>query len=399
MTCEYCDFERITYEHRDANDFDESSRNSYTIAQNRNEFGIEKQAQTKPRELAQISVAIYGPRYEKRYIGTLRKRRIPKTKINVERSGRSSRVRWDAKRLVCELVRGERDVYVEQRVRRKSDRIGSYVVETFENGVETRRLRESCSPYASQSHSSQLFNCSRIPLLNTVATRNNNATLFRTKNSIKSDGVLVFDDRISDAIYRECCERIIHNRYDVEAHAHSTHNDRLFAYVFVMMRASGKRLSDIAGLTIVQLRQLRDVGACALIIPKTRKLGRLELRNVGSSDASPDICAKKTNTISMNAIVFRLVEWVNRGLLTIPFDVTSRRRTLDSQLRNAYFRVTNGSRKPKDLSFHALQRMYAGNMFLSERNINELRERMDHANRDQTNAYVNTYLAATAKLL
>lgn len=202
-------------------------------------------------------------------------------------------------------------------------------------------------------------------------------------------------------------------------------DDRLFAFVFYMMAHTGKRLSDVAMITESQLQQLRQRGVCVLKIPKTGKLGRIELpellhsnelvnnNNDGCGSGSQDACccgnvdecggggAQRRSAINAATRAAERVRetmeifllWVRKDrTLTIPFKVTCVRRGLDSRLRDLYTRATGVTEKPKSLGFHALRRIYAVYRYLNGVSVDRLSEYLDHSSREQTNCYINTCL-------
>lgn len=178
------------------------------------------------------------------------------------------------------------------------------------------------------------------------------------------------------------------------------------AYVVFMLDATGKRLSDVAELSVCQLAQLRDVGACAVFVKKTRKIGRIELLGGYVEDST-----KRTESTARSKSLFErglseksesighdrarmldvYIKCVENKLFDVPFDVVRNRARLDKAFSRVY-ETTIGKSKPKGLSFHTFRRMFAGRRFVKGQSIESLRKHMDHAVRSQTNAYVNSYL-------
>lgn len=199
------------------------------------------------------------------------------------------------------------------------------------------------------------------------------------QRSQKSDNVRLFSRNTLYELNNAVTRSLSKHRDCYTYPTHST--DRMFLYVFFLMTASGKRLSDIATLTVLQLKELVRCGVCAIRVPKTRQLSRVEL-----------LADETWNVSEMKNIVGMFVRWHESHALDIPFDVASHRRGLDRALNTLYVRTRHTDMpriRPKGLSFHALRRAYAGYKFLKGTPLVDIQRALEHTNLAQTNYYVN----------
>lgn len=146
----------------------------------------------------------------------------------------------------------------------------------------------------------------------------------------------------------------------------------LFSYIWLMMLYTGKRMSDISTVSRDDLHMLRENGFVAIRIPKSRKVSR----------------------IALNDELREIINLVLREKMRIqlPFDPFAKRRGLLAYLCRLYTRLNPGKAKPRGLGFHALRRRTAGSSYMEGKNIDEIREQMDHTNNAQTNMYINKHL-------
>lgn len=212
----------------------------------------------------------------------------------------------------------------------------------------------------------------------------------RSEPSRNSDGILIFDKTEFRSLFVEIVRVLTQNLSTTTfcklVDSSDTGSNALFMYVFYMLAVSGKRLSDIANLTIENLRSLRDDGVCVIITQKTRCFGCIEITEILRPDNFENDRKKRAR-----GFVELFIRWCNLGIFSLPFDRTKKRRRLDAILTDLYERLFRRPRK-RGLSFHALRRAYASYKFLQGCPLSIIQESLEHATRAMTNRYVNRCL-------
>lgn len=187
-------------------------------------------------------------------------------------------------------------------------------------------------------------------------------------------------------------------------------NAYLFAYIYVFMFVTGKRLSEIALIDADQIRTLERHEALVVRIPKSKKLGRITLRalDLPTKHRFKQFLARMAFLFSKNATDSPFPSLV-------PFDQFAKRRTLDRIFGREYERavreILNNQRpeerldesndllllrkKPRGLSLHSLRRYRAGVLFEMGNQIENIRECLDHSSVRMTNSYINKHLMRT----
>lgn len=167
-------------------------------------------------------------------------------------------------------------------------------------------------------------------------------------------------------------------------------NQLLFAYAFMFMFITGKRLSEIALIGYEQLRTLLRYEALVIRIPKAKKLGRIVMR-----DYDEDVRQEFKSFLDRSIVIF---EPQNSSYANeIPFNQFEKRRTLDRAFARLYNDATkhlglSDERKPRGLSLHSLRRFRAATLFAQGKAIDQIRECLDHSSTKVTNMYINKHL-------
>lgn len=211
----------------------------------------------------------------------------------------------------------------------------------------------------------------------------------KEKRRISTDEVYTCEDRIYKTMYDIC-----HNMFfgdeiaKIESTEEACRNRVLFAYLFLFMYETGKRLSEIALIDIEHLNILSIHDALVIRVPKSKKLGRIVLRGFDEEAR-----------INFKYFLTRAIELFSRPRFEscIPFDQYEKRRTLDrhfSRLYTAALHLLNlpRNRKPRGLSLHSLRRYQAGCLFQQGKDIEHIRECLDHSSTKVTNIYINKHL-------
>lgn len=159
-------------------------------------------------------------------------------------------------------------------------------------------------------------------------------------------------------------------------------NRIMFAYVYLMMLHTGKRCSDVSILTSNDLRALLETGDIAILIPKTERIGRLSMKHIERPELFREF-------LQMLLDAFRLHHGLESAIL--PFDAFAVRRKLNYTFDFVYAEVVGGKR-PKGLSYHSLRRRKAAKFFQQGKNLDTIRESLDHKDARITNLYINKYL-------
>lgn len=187
--------------------------------------------------------------------------------------------------------------------------------------------------------------------------------------SQRSDGRLTFTAEETAKLLEHAEARVLREN--------ETTTCRRLALVWILMHYSGKRLSDISTLSVKDLEFLIKNNFVAIRIPKSQKVGRITLDNENFRTLLSKIVHEaKEKNISFD----------------IPFDVYKTRSSMNDQLAHWYAHIFPGKTKPRGLGIHALRRRVAGLRFLEGDSLDSIRERLDHSNNKQTNAYINAAL-------
>lgn len=211
----------------------------------------------------------------------------------------------------------------------------------------------------------------------------------KEKKRISTDEVYTCEERIYKTMYDICHKMFFGDEIaKIESTEEACRNRVLFAYLFLFMYETGKRLSEIALINIEHLNILSIHDALVIRVPKSKKLGRIVLRGFDEEAR-----------INFKYFLARAIELFSRPRFEscIPFDQYEKRRTLDrhfSRLYTAALHLLNlpRNRKPRGLSLHSLRRYQAGCLFQQGRDIEHIRECLDHSSTKVTNIYINKHL-------
>lgn len=216
-----------------------------------------------------------------------------------------------------------------------------------------------------------------------------------SEKSLKSDGILVFNNNeiklMREKAYGQI-DSLFNNNNNISVQRIA------FLFIFFLLDITGKRLSEILLLDRTNLKNLQQYGLTVIDLPKTRKLGRIEMI---SNDTDYILNSERLNVF----IRYQDDDKLELPMIQINLDKTkilsgnlgrktiaNIRRVLDKEFDTFYQEIFHDKIKPRGLSFHAFRRIYAGERYLDKRNIMELSQYMDHTNYTQTNRYVNRYL-------
>lgn len=161
----------------------------------------------------------------------------------------------------------------------------------------------------------------------------------------------------------------------------------LFTYAFLFMYHTGKRLSELALIGLEEIRTLITYEALVIRIPKCKKLGRITLRGYDESAL-----------VRFKQFLNRTLELLAHAHMSpIPFDQFSKRRSLDRHFKQLYAEASaqlfgKSVEKPRGLSLHSLRRFRAASMFTQGKEIDHIRECLDHSSVKVTNTYINKHL-------
>lgn len=227
----------------------------------------------------------------------------------------------------------------------------------------------------------------------------------RLKPRIGTDEVYTCEERIYNQMYvlaheyffSQTCRLDEHNAANetrltatgktVNLAKHDLHTNRmLFCYVYMFMYITGKRLSEISLLGVEQLNTLSSFEALVIRIPKSKKLGRIVMRDYDEETKRRVKYLLKTTV--------KLFDCPDNIDPVIPFDQYEKRRTLDRCFNALYMKATNQT-KPRGLSLHSLRRFRAATLFAQGRDIEHIRECLDHSSVRVTNMYINKHLMRT----
>lgn len=226
----------------------------------------------------------------------------------------------------------------------------------------------------------------------------------RLKPRIGTDEVYTCEERIYNQMYALAHEYFFsqtsrldeHNANETRLTAkgktinlakHDLHTNRmLFCYVYMFMYITGKRLSEISLLGVEQLNTLASFEALVIRIPKSKKLGRIVMR-----DYDEETKLRVKYLLKTTVKLFDCPDTVDP---VIPFDQYEKRRTLDRCFNALYMKATNQT-KPRGLSLHSLRRFRAAALFAQGRDIEHIRECLDHSSVRVTNMYINKHLMRT----
>lgn len=216
--------------------------------------------------------------------------------------------------------------------------------------------------------------------------------LYETEKSehkrLSTDEVYTCEERVYTQMTLICRNIFFSVEIEAQPSVEARKNQLIFAYVFLFMYETGKRLSEIALLGVEQLQTLYDFEALVIRIPKSKKLGRIVLRGFDEN-----------TRVNFRYFLERSIELFSKQSFSdcIPFDQYSKRRTLDrhfSRLYTAALRYLDlpKSSKPRGLSLHSLRRYRAASLFQQGKDIEHIRECLDHSSTKITNIYINKHL-------
>jgi integrase len=211
----------------------------------------------------------------------------------------------------------------------------------------------------------------------------------RGKKRISTDEVYTCEEKIYAEMRNICHEAFFSETITIVTTSdEATRNQVLFAYLFLFMYETGKRLSEIALISPEQLQTLATHEALVIRIPKSKKLGRIVLRGYDEE-----------MRIEFKHFLMRAIDLFTRKQFEqcIPFDQYHKRRTLDRNFGRLYLAALRRLGKPRDqkprgLSLHSLRRFRAGSMFQQGKDIEHIRECLDHSSTKVTNIYINKHL-------
>lgn len=211
----------------------------------------------------------------------------------------------------------------------------------------------------------------------------------RLRKRIGTDEVYTCEESIYEKMYALAREYLFAESTAEAPFDDSVRRNRcLFAYVFVFMFITGKRLSEIALIGVEQLRTLLRYEALVIRIPKAKKLGRIVMR-----DYDDDVRIDFKRFLERGIEMFEANKYAN----VIPFNQFEKRRTLDKLFAKLYNEAArtlrlNDESKPRGLSLHSLRRFRAATLFAQGKAIDHIRECLDHSSTKVTNTYINKHL-------
>lgn len=211
----------------------------------------------------------------------------------------------------------------------------------------------------------------------------------RLRKRIGTDEVYTCEESIYEKMYE-----LSHDHFFSETteqppfHDNARRNRCLFAYVFIFMFITGKRLSEIALIGVTQLRTLQRYEALVIRIPKAKKLGRIVMR-----DYDEDVRSNFKRFLERAVEIFAGHRYAN----VVPFNQFEKRRTLDKLFAKSYNEAARSLQiadetKPRGLSLHSLRRFRAATLFAEGKAIDHIRECLDHSSTKVTNMYINKHL-------
>lgn len=222
-----------------------------------------------------------------------------------------------------------------------------------------------------------------------IANKNKN---FQNRHK-QSDGVYSMSDNAYELMRAYCMaylRAVAERGVGIEVSADTVvylerYNPRcvLFCYLYLMMYHTGKRISDICNLTPQNLRCLLDNGDIAVMIPKTERIGRISVSRAEDTE----------NFKAFLAMMVRILGEQDAMRDALPFDQFKIRRQLNRVFKARYERIM-GSKKPNGLSFHSLRRRKAASFYKSGKDLETIRECLDHTDSRVTNVYINKHLLA-----
>lgn len=219
----------------------------------------------------------------------------------------------------------------------------------------------------------------------------------RSNRSLKSDGVLMCDHWLLEAIVAESQETM---RRTIEAFrlnairttlmfVQQQQNNNIptttrlrFTVMSQLIRITGKRQSDLALLDKEKLKLLLDNKIIGIKIPKKNKLSRLSI-----------VHENETNVEIIREIV-ELLQNLPQDIL--PYNVEKERKGMCREFDEAWNRVPNNNvKKPRQLGLHALRRMKGANELCNGKPMQDIQNMFDHTSREMTEHYVNNGLNQT----
>lgn len=209
----------------------------------------------------------------------------------------------------------------------------------------------------------------------------------------QSDGVYSMSERAYELMRAYCMaylRAVVERGVGIEVSADTVvYQDRynprcvLFSYLYLMMYHTGKRISDICNLTPENLKCLLENGDIAVMIPKTERIGRISVARAEDTD----------NFRAFLAMMVRILAEHEAMRDALPFDQFRIRRQLNRVFKARYEKIM-GSKKPNGLSFHSLRRRKAASFYKSGKDLETIRECLDHTDSRVTNVYINKHLLA-----
>lgn len=203
-----------------------------------------------------------------------------------------------------------------------------------------------------------------------------------------TDEVYTESSETYEAMKRWCWSYLMSDEKTID-NSKSTRNALLrFAYSYMFMFFTGKRLSEICVIKSEDLVTLRKERTLAVVIPKTKKTGRITLESLASDEMRNEMEAFLDRMIAL------FVDMPNSPYLgdkIVPFDQFEHRKAIDRYFAKVY-EETTGRAKPRGLSMHSLRRYRAAENFQEGLPLELIREQMDHSSTSMTNTYINKHL-------
>lgn len=203
-----------------------------------------------------------------------------------------------------------------------------------------------------------------------------------------TDEVYTESSETYEAMKRWCWSYLISDETTID-NSKSTRNALIrFAYSYLFMFYTGKRLSEICVIKSEDLVTLRKERSLAVVIPKTKKTGRITLESLSSDEMRSEFEA------FLDRVIALFVDIPNSPYLgekIVPFDQFEHRKSIDRYFAKVYVEAT-GRPKPRGLSMHSLRRYRAAENFQEGLPLELIREQMDHSSTSMTNTYINKHL-------
>lgn len=203
-----------------------------------------------------------------------------------------------------------------------------------------------------------------------------------------TDEVYTESSETYEAMKRWCWSYLTSNEKTID-NSKSTRNALIrFTYSYLFMFYTGKRLSEICVIKSEDLVTLRKERSLAVVIPKTKKTGRITLESLSSDEVRNEFEAFLDRMI---ALFVDIPNSPYLGEKIVPFDQFEHRKSIDRYFAKVYVEAT-GRPKPRGLSMHSLRRYRAAENFQEGLPLELIREQMDHSSTSMTNTYINKHL-------